>query len=951
MQLSAVMLRQQSLQNAFIGTLKASDPGDKVLHMNAFIQDIGWLLEYIGKRDLESSICDGINDSVLNMTQVAVAGLTKLSREDMERQSHRQQIHAVMELMKLMVELHIDTPAASSIIVLGIAHVWRLLFCQSDSTMDTTTERLRLHSAKLVDLLHLVTCAYSNLDCQQHYVQLCYIMLELFRLTDVKQHICSTLDTLATLPMNVDLFQIYPGLVSRIVVKLSKLRESEFASAMNVLSVWIKGALNERICSECKSQTAETIAAMASKTSEAICHIFNKYSKVYGQHMSGLCAACLTCSGMSSDAFQCLYQYLVMLLCDQARIQLVREILLKSPDNAKLGLWREVTSFIKSKDPDAIKVYLGYMELYSSVPGLEELDSYIATGLIYGSVNLPTIESDSSVKSFSALALFDDRMIDLCVNSEQEQLFTKAAALCVAKMPLTMQKQCISTLIDCLINKNEDTLAVARVLTILHGFLSAGDPQLGTVIPDLVDTIMVNVLPKHRQNAIVELSSIYLLSVVFSLYCPELPQQQICDILFWSLPLCVSGNEKTVNSARVLLAKMSTHQLKKSGAANDTGVRPLLRYYKNLLVSRCIRELRNTQGIVENVAKVIYALLCYCQLGVKDIFDVTLELDKCCQHQEMVGTMPDLSRVATKREEVNLHALYCYAHLARYIDEQFDQLWKPEELMDEKRLPIDSLATSTAIVTHKSGKDVELGEEVTYEQDFRDKRLAVATLISTRCRYYICGSSTEARNAALFAIHRCIGAFSRNIPVMRIRLYETWDSLFLCMEQNIGNLRTMASIFGILTIAANKSFDFVERWLIDILDKLSEMLIEECKSNNVTMADEANASIRFKFSIAMLHFILEVSSHVINRDLFSKLFLVVLLMCRSTAPSVEKLAASALANLYRKNPPLVRNVLVHAGYGDPASLALLRFALKRDLSKVIPKGARLCRLLPLAIDV
>lgn len=989
METAALVEQHKSLQTAFLAMLKAPSPREKADYMAHFLENFRCLVSSLSTcTSLDDVVRSGILASLLNMSQVAVSGLTTMSRSDVEELHYRQQAHVIAQLLGLLLPLPVDEGAKTKTIIVGIAHLWRLLFCPSDSSMDTTAEVLRLRSVQLKEVLLLVTSAYRRLDCGQNAIQLCYIMLEVFRHSDVAQHISNIITTLKRVPNGVNLAHIYPGLVSRIVVNLSKLRESDFEGVMHVLESWISNTLTcECTGDRCRKKADPTLEAMAVKTSDAIRHIFKKYSATYSQYMVGLCAACLRCGCLSPEAFRCLQLFLVQLLGDEGSWPAVRRVIGPASLHVKTGFWREVTSCLRSNTPEALKVYLGYVDLLSHMSDLEELDDYVTMELVYGAVEPLYVDSAAAATNFAGLALCDKAMDLGMFEPDNDALFTRVASQHIARMPPPRQRQCMSNALNYLLSVDDDTAVVARLLTLLHGFLIPGSEALHEIIPEVVDVVLVKVVGQGIATPMVQVCTLSVLSVVFDLYSVEVPHEQISDILFWSLPLCVSGSEQILNHSRALLSALSRHHMRTIGGTEEVGVEPLLHYYKNLVVSRCVRELRNRTSTAEDVANVLHVFLCYNKLDVKDLFDITLELDRFCQPSESAGTMPNLSRTVEAKGDVKLYGLYCYAFIAHYIDRRFDVLlqeslpiqvptlqYNPdrsaEALLDSKESHTSvehnyTIKQPTGLATYESLSDTPIktalslkgsaevssaapvGEVYTGTLDFKDKRLAVATLIATRCRYYICEPSAEARQVSMFALHKCIRAFSHNVPVMRIRLYESWDPLFVCMEHNMRNLRIMTSIFGILRIAVRHAYDFVERWLVDIMNRLCDMLVEECSANSVTRADEANRSIRFKFASTMLEFVQDVSSRVVNRVLFSKLLLVALLMCRSTAPTVEKFAGGILFNLFRKNPPLIRNILIHIGSENADSVALLRFALKRDVRRLLPQATRMHSLLAL----
>lgn len=1059
MEKSRILEHQKNLQKAFLGVLNSTNKKEGIQHLGVFRENARALIAISSSKDADSDdVSHGANDNVLTMARMVVSGMTKMKKADLAKAHITQHLCSVIQILLLLETIPMDNPEKYEVIVIGVSHLWRLLFCKSDDCMDTTPEALSKRSSQLTDLLDLVSSAYLDQTTTKSSVQLSYIMLEIFRHTDVNNHIEKILVTMTTVPKCENPLKIYPGLVSRIVVNLSKMRESDFARAMKVLESWIQEVIIRKFTrAPCKDDMKETMDTMIKKTGEAVHHIFEKYWKRYWTHMTGLCTIAVNFKFFEDKTIRLLQTSMIQLLRDKDSRPALQKVMREASEHTKLGLWKEVSTFIAGQSPDALQIYLGYVDLRSQVRELPPLDEYITSELVFKLAETPVIEDVSSSVKFSTLALSEDVAPDLLdqFSTKDASFFMKVASIHMDTLAPDAQKQCVSKLIHKISSLDEeDDATLGTMLTLLHAFLATGAESLESLASDILDLITIKVIAAGIVDDVIDLCTVSALAALFGMYDADITHMQVCNILFWSLGLCVAGNETTINQAKSLVSNINEHQMRQGFYSSDLGTKPLLCYYKNLLVSRCIKELREEGDGSEPVSKVLYMLLIYNEIEVKDMFDIALQLEHGKGSEIDIGYMPDLHLPPPLNPGAKLYTMYCYAFIARQVDVRYNEYDSPGERTLKNVLPYDeelkgirreglvegkenstkndteevqepaieiakeivnevagevadNVATEAKVANEdetapedlKEAKDAREAEneelnnvaeekpedpacigEATDEASedastdsqshetlmflqkasmeldiphdkrddpcFKDARMATATVVATRCRYHLNDANSEVKSVALQAIHRCFRAFSHDVEVLRVRLYEVWDPLFVCMEDNIRNLRLLTPLFGILTIAVRFAYDFVEKWLLQIFDKLTDLIIDECKKTNVTNADEANGTMRFKFSVAFLHFVLPISSAVINRKLYSKILAIALVMCRSTACTVEILVTRILRNLFYKNPPLIRNVLLRAGSNDPASVALVKFAVKRDLTNLVPKGARLRSLLP-----
>ncbi|GBE62206.1 serine threonine- kinase ATR-like isoform X1, putative [Babesia ovata] len=1158
-----------------------------------------------------------IHRNLLRAAQLTVVPIQSIGHSDVEQRRYQQQGPLLAKLL-LLVTRHPseDTKSHRHVLLCGVVAIWRTLFAQSDSNVHSSPEAFRRHSLVVDDLLEVSIALFAQIQNEENSVHLYMVLLEILTHSNAPQHKSAVLNALAHVPNQSVLVRVYPGLVSRIVRVLPRMRESDFRRAITVLEVWIKAALacncGGMRCENAKDSVKET---WVHKTSEAVTLILDRYRAAHTQKLGDLCAACMSRNCLPTAFLTRLLDHVCMMLSREALWEDAARIMASATLAAKLALCRIVDGYLrKHADSEmALIAYQGYAYVEMHVPGMEPLDEYVVLGMLYAAAKPPNDNECVPLERSHLLALCDAPPDFALFTEPREEVFSRVAAQYISRMPPSLQVQNISEIVECFVAGVESEMNAAQLLTLLRGLLSHGTTALRDVACDVVEVVVLTVIEPGSSTQTLCLSALALLCVLFSQYRLSVPRHQICDILFWLLPWCVADSGAISHYARSLLLHLGVNHhfaSEESGSGHEqlswptsntlipsdksAVLQTLLRFYKTLLVNRCVRDLKLSkfggQSVSHRVSDVLFVLLHYRLLGVKDLFDLALHLERSWVIPESAVNAEMTLGFSGPDANSDLTALYCYAFMAHYIDRQYEVLdnvesnmiehmkgqfelegrngkavsaslpvalrpsetvpasdhsqptphdqqcigscifgdehmtlkssehtdsnkvhvrtiraanhwsgsrfpdgtmqWKdatqrtsqatfkghlikPSSLSDDtfasptqlggsqrfQHSPLievigeepqsrvesiskpasapkstandqllqelqhwhnsplkgdhgvipkgrgsilgapeqDTSRTDIILPSHtsenESGKtlsstskvvlsetqdtprnEVHTGvkkadkplapaqntdeavaqqeddpeeaidgvgcEESSSELNFKDHRLAVVTLISTRCRYHLSSASPEAHYVALFAMYRSFCAFSRNVPVMRVRLYECWDALMDCMERSMRNLRSMSLVLGIMTIATRNAYNFVERWLVDVFAKIADLVVSEAADNCVTSADEAHGSVRFKFTTQLLEFVEEVSSRVVNRSLFANLLLIALLMCRSTAPAVERATASVLQHLFRKNPAAVTKVLMHTGSHTAESAAVLRSVLERDVRRLLPQRTR-----------
>ncbi|GFE55412.1 TELO2-interacting 1 homolog isoform X3, putative [Babesia ovis] len=842
----------------------------------------------------------------------------------------------LLKLLKLLVDSCDTSTWDIDALCQGLLSSWRILFATSDSNISSSIEAFKRSSLVIDDLVDITTGLFPRVQREAHVVNLCMILLETLCYTETPKHKSLLLQALVHVPGSIN--HVYPGVISRIMTQLPRLRESDFARALRVLETWVPSALAcDCTGPHCWRRKDTTMATHADKTSEAICLVLSRYGRVRPQHMTGLCISSLRCGCLSQAVFASIQGHVILLLGDNSLWDDARRIVSEAPAFFKTALRSDTTALIRSTEDrqHALNVYLGYAELEKQIPALSALDHYVIMDMLYASAELPS-QDHSSFQRLPRLSLCE-APVDFGKFSEpREHVFRRAARDHIGRLAPVEQRQMVSDILDMFIVGLDDTTKALRLLSMLGGLLSSGSIGLSHVVTEVIDVVLFKVIDQDNLPAESHLAVLSLMCVIFSNYQVELPKHQVADLLFWSLPWCLSDSEHTANYAKALLHHLArchfqADSLEPSARmdlvattqdTNGYGIPCFLQFYKNLLITRCIRELKRSSlgstNAAYNIADVLFVLLHYKLPSVKDLFDLVVQFERC---------WPLLRDLDTSRG-TELQLLYSYAFIAYNVDTRFDELattkgaftddtaTRPKLPPGDNSIPALSTNGNQTTGTGQANSVSLCVDTCTQDEsplDYKDRRLAVSTIIATRCRYHLSHSNAEVCYVALFALQRCFMSFEHNVPILRVRLYECWDPLIHCMERNMRNLRVMTSIIGIMTIGTKRSYNFVERWLVDVFAKLADLMVVEASQHCVTQADESNRSIRFKFTLTVLEFVLEVSSRVVNRELFSKLLLISLLLCNSTAPSIEQLTVCVLRELYTKNAAITLEALMHTG--------------------------------------
>eukprot|EP00371_Babesia_bovis_P000434 XP_001609081.1 hypothetical protein [Babesia bovis T2Bo] len=561
MDISRLVELQQRLNAALMLWSGAGSHLEKTQRMQDLLdQSLALISGLHGSSHINRDILNWISRNVLSVVNVVLNHMCSLSRADIDGQLYVQKGHILVKMLLIVLQHPSeDQCLRTKVLLCGVLTSWRILFSNSDTNMCSSLASFRRSSLVVGDILELCTGIFSSLERDEHSITMCMILLEILSFSDTPRHRSAVLDCLAHVPPDPVVARIYPGLVSRVVSILSELRESDFGRAMNVLKSWIPKALACDCSGEaCWRRSDANMAKNAHKTSEAIVMVFKKYARVFPSHMTDLSIACLRCACLSQEVIHCIQNHVIFILDTDKLLGEARCIAAASSIAFKLSLRSEVTSQLSScQDPQrTLAIYLGYADLEKHVSGLSQIDPYVVMEMLYRCAEVPPAADGTAFVALPRLSRCETSvdLADFC--EPHEQVFLKAAGDHIGRMPPAQQKQVISDLLDHFIVGVGDRSRVLRLLAVLRGLLNCGSTCISAVIPEIVEVIMLKVVHSdlHKESHVAALA---LFATVFRRYQVTLPAQQMCDILFWSLPWCMSDCERGYNYARALVYRIA----------------------------------------------------------------------------------------------------------------------------------------------------------------------------------------------------------------------------------------------------------------------------------------------------------------------------------------------------------------------------------------------------------
>ncbi|GIX65731.1 nuclear receptor coactivator 7 isoform X1 [Babesia caballi] len=715
MEVSQLAELQQRLSVALVVWDRAPNPREKARRFQDLLDRCEKLVS--AADDCPSAgpeIRQGLNSNILRVAQLTVKPICVIPRGDAKISQYRSQAPVLAKLLSLVAQNPSEkTEVHSKVLFSGLLSVWRLAFAQDEGNVLSSAEAFRRSSLLVDDVLQVALELYCRLRHDNHVVQVCSILLEVLLHSSQRQHQRQVLEALADAPPPSLLAAVYPGLIARIIVCLPTLWQSNFECAMRVIESWVDATL-ACDCAGARCECGEDAEKKrkAEKTSEAIVAVFERYSHIYIKHLASLTGLCLRCWPMTQEAMRCAHKHLIKLLKDKVCWDDARRVMRRAPTPARVQLWLNVMTYLRNgpTTSGALAVYVGYVDLQTHVPGLEPLDEYLVLQFLYDSVELPE-EKASRLTRLPRLAMCGAPLDMSSYAEPKEEVYCQAAACHISRMTREHQAHTVSGILESIVSGVKDAMTVGRMLMIMRGFFNCGVSGLRDVASDVIDVLIVRILKPLAPTAEVAYAALSLLCAIFSRYRVVLPCNQVCDLLFFALPLCVVDSERVSNCARALLRHLSVqHTLGSNWAASPrhttlcgltsnqlmpsdqrASVEAMLLFYKNLLVSRCERELKHSKpgnaAITYHVADVLFVLLNYKLLGVKDLFDLTLRLEKRWNLLEAAGRNlggRGMAGASDANVKSKLPSLYCYAFIAHYLDDQFGSLELPPILWDEQ---------------------------------------------------------------------------------------------------------------------------------------------------------------------------------------------------------------------------------------------------------------------------
>ncbi|AFZ81048.1 hypothetical protein BEWA_004560 [Theileria equi strain WA] len=869
-----------------------------------------------------------------------------------------------LSLISVLLDLLGSRPLGDPVCMVVI-HSWKVLFC-GESGLDTQPEVVIKGEHALKELLNLICIALERYKCGPRISDLIYILLEIFKYTGSRAFASRIITLLTNIPDGTCIDQVYPGLVSRVTSKLSDLNESTFSEAIKCQTVWICRVLEAK---EAKVGDVHRIKMPGSstsgseqgdetleKTEKLISHIVTKY-RDKDAVTNVLCTSCMNFEVLDRET-RLVIAKPVIKAC--ASDESVRNAVKNSTFSFKLIMRDVVTKSVNEMEEDALQVYRGYLSIKDEIPC--DIDFYIMLKFFLNNMT-GKMTDVNEVSTFNHKNLIDSLDFDHSVPSESVPAlstgeFTAVTIMHFDKLPFDTKVNSFYNVVSLFSSKKQDLTNLSKSLellciivsSILNPFSASLDDEntsdvaeeITSILQDFKDIFlkdgMFKVLAKSDDvelNNVVKFRIISLFRLVIANSTgPFLTHRDVTSILCSIMPEYNSDFVKISQASGELLRAMNayflrflipkgtrigtTETLSLCNGTGSEGIRPLLSYYTNNILTRVMDSLENHRAAMD----IIYILTSFenTNFNPKLLFDLVVAL---CKHFDYVQL---IQKAETK--SITLSHFYSFNYILCFI-KKYGISYQIERDVDQKM---------SKNASQKEADDIiETGEG--------DVVLSIVTLIITRVRYHIIHLD-HLGYSGLLALYRCLILLLSNQYILGIRVHEVWDCLSHSFEMNARNFRNVSIILDIFVFLATHLYDFLERRLVfilhlqcirtlEIVEQLEEMVLADPQI--VTDADEVNGTIRFKCYSKILQLTEIISSHVENRAMFAKIAVIALKMSsQKTCKSLTARVVTIFNHLSRKNPTLIRRLVLEFGKGKAMNRAFIKFALKRDFCSAIP---------------
>ncbi|UKJ89483.1 hypothetical protein MACJ_002734 [Theileria orientalis] len=860
----------------------------------------------------------------------------------------------------------------TELLCICVFKIWCNILCINDSN-KIDEESFEKNKVIFEDYVPLVVNVYKCGKNQKEWSKVLYIILEVLKNTQDEQLLNQIFECLEYIHTGLKVNEVYPGVVSALINKLNKLSRRQFIKSVNTLIVWFRAFLegkNESSVSDLNYlknilDEKEEKDELLNKTKESLGYLIRRFRNTHSEAVTMVCLSCVDYEILENELrLQMCKCILESVMKKDGRGEIKNKIEELSV-SSKLIIRDIVTEGISEPGSKAIETFEGYLRIRGCF--LWEIDEYMVVKFLIDNVEVDYEGMDEKV-TVNKKYLVDASGTISAIGDSTVRKWEETVSFCIKYFEGISKEKKVGIFTNLLlILKNSNTTSVyVRALHVLNYLLVSGKGKERFISEDMImelrsltiskdmfamskrveDTLVANVTKvklmdllsvvirsddrgtlSHREvetilfAVIPEINSDYIrISQSSTKVMKELKEYFNRYIGRDAAEVCTEVNDEIHSNEQHSGLQQQPQQIQQQ-RDEETEFRQLLEYYTNSLIKKVINNISD-----RGVSDVVYTLTSFnnARVDLKVIFDLTVQF--CKYFDDFTITQ------GYDFDEKLTEVLYSFNYMLIYMKRY---------LIDSRSMECSIANDSESSYKLENSADVEPSkpeypEDIMDEDGKGDFVLSVATLIMTRVRYYIADKSTNVKYLALLPLIRTLEISSKNEYIYRIRVHEIWDSLVHSLENNMNQYRIVSILLKIFMSIVKNVYEFVEKRLIRIFEVMEEVVFED--EHIVGVADERNGTIRYKCYLEISEFLEEVSKKVVNRVIFSKLMLIsIKIHSPKTSESIKEKLNEVFKNLSKKDPTLVRNVLIEVNKGERMNKAFIKYALKRDVKRMYSK--------------
>nr|PVC51752.1 hypothetical protein MACL_00001296 [Theileria orientalis] len=833
----------------------------------------------------------------------------------------------------------------TELLCICVLKIWCNVLCINNSN-KIDEETFEKNKEIFEEYVPLVINVYKCSKNEKEWSKLLYITLEILKNTHDEELLYQIFEGLECIHTDLKVNEVYPGVVSALINKLKELNRKQLIKSVNTLIVWFRAFLEgkkesnlsdleylKKILSE-KEEKDELL----NKTEESLGYLIRRFRNTHSEAVTKVCLSCVDYESLKSELRQQMCESILESVIKKDGSGEIERKIEGLSVSSKLIMRDMVSERMSEPGRKAVETFEAYLRIRGCFPW--EMDEYMVIKFMIDNVEVDYEGMDDKV-TVNRKYLVDAREGVSAIGDKGGRRWEAAESFCIKYFEGISKEKKVEIFTNLLIIlKNSTTIPVyVRALHVLNDLVVSGNGKESFISEDMIIELRTLIISKDMfamsrrveetlAANVTKVKLMDLLSVVIrSDERGTLSHREVETMLFNVIPEVNSDYTRVSQSSTSLMRELKEYFNKHIGKEvilqqlhnqqqndEETEFKQLLEYYTNSLIKKVTSNIDN-----RGVSDVVYTLTSFNngRVDLKVIFDLTVQF---CKYFDEFAIDRDYE-FDEKLNEVLYSFNYMLLYMKRYligsrsveysIADGSEDAYKQENRaeMEQKRQ--------------------ECPEDVMDEDGKGDFVLSVSTLIMTRMRYYVADESSSVKYLSLVALSRALEISSKNEYIYRIRVHEIWDCLTHSLENNINQYRIVSVLLKIYKSIVKNVYEFVEKRLIRILEVMEKVVFED--EQIVGVADERNGTIRYKCYLEISEFLEEVAKRVVNRRMFSKLMLIsIKIHSPKTSGSIKEKLNEVFKNLSKKDPTLVRNVLIEVNKGEGMNKAFIKYALKRD---------------------